>query len=1070
MTEQQLLLKARLRQKLQEKILTQGKTEEPKYSIGGFFSNVKSDAGEIVRGIGSLLGMGGKAIMHPIETIEYIKSPEFPQALKQIGSGIVSEYKEYKQPLKKLYEDPIDVVVDALTVATLGGAAITKVGTAAKIPALTKAGEAVSYAAKPITVSKDLAKFNISKIPGGPEFLTALEQRAKTISLVTKTQQAHLIERNKLLNEVDKTLKVLTPAEKATLIPYAEGTIQELAITPSTNFNKATDLVKKLAEQREKLIGPEGLGKLTVQQIENRKWQPILKQLYPDGFEKKIEIEVPENLQKEIGNVFEEVSMAEPGYRFSYIPEENYNRVFGGVKSTFPKWIPEGLREKKLLTSTNEKILAGMENFTKRENALIDVMKAEVSERAGVSVGEITTKILAGQAETIKIERSIPSLIKETQELFSITRDPIYVQHIFTDKPKKFTDFFINTAPVKNWKPGFLKRSYGVKGYSVDPNEVLKWEAAQTLKFKNNIDLLEKVKMLDFVEPLDNLKNLKAGYKVFAPDGYIRFYQGTIDLVKEFGNKLKQTKQLDKVEDIWDNFKNVIDSSLLEKKYIGVTSKVKLYQVPNASAKILQGYAKAVNPYLKLFIDKPVDAFRFLALALTPRWLVNNMVGNTIFSIIAGDPLSPAGYLLARKAQELGLVPDEVFSGFYRTEQLMTGKLGRAAETRLGRILSGVGEKIVEAPIIKQIKQFGDLSYKINAVTDDWYRSAHYVNKATKLAKQKILKESGEKLNNTIKLLEYAKQDPEIVAKAIKSVDDFFYSASKLSPFERRVVRRFLPFYSWYKFIALYSAKLPFEHPGRFNIIRNLAQGFYQLTGQDQLPTYLKGSVPIGETETGDIYYLRTSGMNPFGLLEDLVTIGPAQTALYSLTPPVKTTIERLTARESFTGKTYTAKDIIENYGGRLYKFNQETGNIEEIEEKVKPVLLEHLLRNYIPQYQMMEQAIIGGAQSYTAAGLPSLISGEGIKKSPITGEPITKIGASQKVKLRALGLLGIPISLRTAEQQQIEQEVLQGATSQYFYQQFPMLSPQFKNKIKDELGQRILKNIQQKGIIEGLW
>ncbi len=49
-------LKTQIRQKLQEKILAQGKTEEPKYSIGGFFSNVKSDAGEIVRGIRSLLG------------------------------------------------------------------------------------------------------------------------------------------------------------------------------------------------------------------------------------------------------------------------------------------------------------------------------------------------------------------------------------------------------------------------------------------------------------------------------------------------------------------------------------------------------------------------------------------------------------------------------------------------------------------------------------------------------------------------------------------------------------------------------------------------------------------------------------------------------------------------------------------------------------------------------------------------------------------------------------------------------------------------------------------------------
>ncbi len=936
---QQLDIKAQLKQRIQEKILAKTQPPKPQYSIGGFFSNVKSDVGEIVNGIGALLGMGGKAIMHPIETVDFVKSGKALEAMKMMGAETIKEYKEYKDPLKKMYEDPLQVITDALTIATLGGGALTKLGQVAKVAPLVKAGEAVSYVGKPLTVSKDLAKFGISKIPGGTEFLTALEQRSQAISLVSKTQQAHLIERNKLLGEVDKTLKTLTKEEQATLIPYAEGTIE--VVNPSVNFQKAVDLTKKLATQREEVI--KQAGKLKPELIEARKWQPIMK-------------------------------------------------------------------------------ATGLES------------------------------------------------IDEIKQTFGITKDPIYVQHIFDDKPKKFTDFFINNAPVKNWKPGFLKKSYGVPGYSIDANNVLKWEAAQTLKFKNNINLLEKVKGLDSVEPLDNLKNLKPGYKVFAPDGYIRFYQGTIDLVSEFTKGLRAKGALKDVGDIWDNLKDAIDGSLIEKKYTGITSKVKLYQVPESVAGVLQGYAKTTNPYIKLFIDKPVDAFRFLALALTPRWLVNNVVGNTIFSIIAGDPLSPAGYLTARKAQELGLVPDDVFSGFYRTEKLMTGNLGRAAETKLGKIISGVGEKVSEAPIIKQIGKLGDLSYKINSVVDDWYRTSHYVNQATKLAKQKILQTTGQKLNNSIKLLEYAKQDPEITAKAIKSVDDFFYSASKLSPFERQVARRFLPFYSWYKFIATYSARLPLEYPGRFNAIRNLAQGFYQLTGQNQLPEYLKGSVPIGETKTGDTYYLRTSGMNPFGLLEDLATIGVEQTALSSLTPPAKTLVERLTARESFTGKTYTAKDIIETYNGQLYKYNQITGKIEEVTEKTKPALLEHLLRNFIPQYQLIEQAIAGGSQQYTAAGLPSLITGEGIKKSSLTKEPITKVGAGQKVKLRALGLLGIPVSLKTTEQQQLEKESLQKATSQYFYQQFPTLSPQFKSKLKEELKNKILLELETRGSAEGIW
>src|SRR3990167_10837954 len=276
-------LKAQIRQKLQEKILVSSTSKED-YSVGGFFKNVGSEAGEIVRGIGSLLGMAGKAIIHPIETAQFISSPEFPQALKQVGSAIKESYKGYKDPLKKFYNEPIGVVADALTVATLGGAGLTKIGTAAKIPELVKAGGVVSAAGKPITLTKDLAKFTISKIPGGPEFLTSLSQRAKTIEVLSSAQRAHLVERNKLLTEVDATIKKLTPQERQTLIPFVEKRVT-LPFVPSDNFNKAVALVEKLAKQREVLIGPEGLGKLTAEQIEARKWQPVLKNLYGDSSE-----------------------------------------------------------------------------------------------------------------------------------------------------------------------------------------------------------------------------------------------------------------------------------------------------------------------------------------------------------------------------------------------------------------------------------------------------------------------------------------------------------------------------------------------------------------------------------------------------------------------------------------------------------------------------------------------------------------------------------------------------------------------------------------------------------------
>jgi len=564
---------------------------------------------------------------------------------------------------------------------------------------------------------------------------------------------------------------------------------------------------------------------------------------------------------------------------------------------------------------------------------------------------------------------------------------------------------------------------------------------------------------------LYDIEQLKKGYKIFAPDGYIRFYQGSIDLLKEFSNKIlkKAEGKVDNVDEIWNALKEAIDTSLLEKKYVGITKKgVKLYQVPEEVADILSSYARATGSWTRLFLDKPVDAFRFLALALTPRWNINNIIGNTIFSVIAGDIFKPEGYLTAREAIKKGLVPDEVFSGFYRTEKLMTGKLGKTLEKKGVQALKETAEKIGNIPPVKAIKKIGDISYKVNSMVDDFYRASHYINKATKLAKAKLLKKTGTKLNNTIKLLEYAKRDPEIIEKAINSVNEFFYGVQALGPIERQYLRRLLPFYSWYKFIIKYAYTLPTNYPGRANIISNLARSFYYITGQDKLPDYLKGSVPIGETKTGDIYYLRTSGPNPFSLLQDLATRGIGETIGGLLTPPLKTAMERITGREAFLGRRFTAKDIIEDYGGRLYKFNPKTGKVEEVKGSVKPTILEHLLRNYVPQYQMLEDAIAAGRQRYTAAGLPSLITGEGYVVSPITGRPKTLPAGKEKVKLRALGLLGLPVYLRTRETQEMEREALRKATSRFFYEQFPFLSPQFKIKLKNEIENRILEKIRE--------
>ena len=290
-------LRAVVKQRVREETLRE-QTKKPGKSISGFLGNVVGDIKEMVQGLGALAGMIvgdiintarepfvpgtqsfiGGLISEPKSTIAGVAEKG-----RAVGKLLAEEYKEYRHPLEKLYEDPFDVFLDVLTIASLGAITLPRVGL--KVAAVApKAGQAIIVAGKVVGAPARAVSFGgiadttrkvIGKVPGGEGLLQGFDNWSSINKVLNREQFRHLAARNRIIKNVDDTMQPLSDAEVNSLIPAVEGRVTP--VNPTPEFQRALGMTRSLAKDRE-LFGLD-IGKLTPQQIELRRFQPLAKQL-----------------------------------------------------------------------------------------------------------------------------------------------------------------------------------------------------------------------------------------------------------------------------------------------------------------------------------------------------------------------------------------------------------------------------------------------------------------------------------------------------------------------------------------------------------------------------------------------------------------------------------------------------------------------------------------------------------------------------------------------------------------------------------------------------------------------
>lgn len=262
------------------------KSEKPReapMSLKGFAENILENAKEVASGTVDAFTISAKSLAYIIENARYLddvaKSPEFlGQELKNtgkaLGHAIFDKYGKYG--VRALYEKPIDVVGDVMTVLSLGGGAIAKGGQLANMPKVTAAGKAVSgVPGKLGQMVADLPLRAVGINPKTRKLLTTYEREERAIGEITK---------KKLGDILDEKFKGFTDREKALLDRAAvEGaTAAELAANPRVKdaLDAYSGIVreireKQLGEAGRKLLSQADMDAAVIKKLANRKGIPV---------------------------------------------------------------------------------------------------------------------------------------------------------------------------------------------------------------------------------------------------------------------------------------------------------------------------------------------------------------------------------------------------------------------------------------------------------------------------------------------------------------------------------------------------------------------------------------------------------------------------------------------------------------------------------------------------------------------------------------------------------------------------------------------------------------------------
>lgn len=304
------------------------------------------------------------------------------------------------------------------------------------------------------------------------------------------------------------------------------------------------------------------------------------------------------------------------------------------------------------------------------------------------------------------------------------------------------------------------------------------------------------------------------------------------------------------------------------------------------------------SPISRVF-DPALKVFRYSVLPFSPRFQINNIGGGAIMSaleeprvfrqIAKGWDFAKSNYKLSRAlargdsaaslpahvADILENMPPEMRAQFGSLEYSATSDIAASSKSaqNLFKLKSGSQQgKMFLQSMMQRGKSLADASFHFNQLFDDMYRAAAYFEGETqglrKGATAADAARAGMELANKIQ--------PRWL---------------EMTPFERSIIRPFVPFYAFMSHVFRYAFRFPIDHPWRASVMAGLARAEME-DYSSGLPQLLGGAFFLGGMDDkGNQKAIDLGGMNPFRNLGDDMTLAGFAS---ELNPVMKLALQQL--------------------------------------------------------------------------------------------------------------------------------------------------------------------------------
>ena len=219
-------------------------------------------------------------------------------------------------------------------------------------------------------------------------------------------------------------------------------------------------------------------------------------------------------------------------------------------------------------------------------------------------------------------------------------------------------------------------------------------------------------------------------------------------------------------------------------------------------------------------IDKVTGLFKFSILGMSPRFTLHIAVGGTYLLALKTNPFIfrfiPEAYRMVKN----GTVPDEIMHSVTQegneaiTYHYMGGRTAARWTMEQWMVRHGINPKT--AVVADWVNAAANLNFTFTRFVANMQRALAFFDGVSKVGKLEFVKDEEGKLHvNTTDRSMY---------EGLKSVRRVMGDLRHMSPFERNVMTRIMPFYGWTKHILKYVLSLPVDHPFRAQILGDMAE------------------------------------------------------------------------------------------------------------------------------------------------------------------------------------------------------------------------------------------------------